>query len=84
MLKVLSAAPDVTVSLTSTILHARKQQVMSSVALAIEKLKAAGINIKLLLPLKSRINAILLQVRVPIPILHLSMARFLQNWHWSL
>jgi hypothetical protein len=50
MRKVLGAAPDVTVSLTPTILHVRKQLVMSSVALTIEQLRTAGNNIKLLVP----------------------------------
>jgi hypothetical protein len=48
--KVLEAAPDVTVSLTSAILHVRKQQVVSSVTLAIEKLRASANDIKLLVP----------------------------------
>jgi hypothetical protein len=47
MRKVLGAAPDVTVSLTPTILHVRKQLVMSSVALTIEQLRTDGNNIKL-------------------------------------
>jgi hypothetical protein len=48
--KVNCTAPDVTVSLTSAILHVRKPQVVSSVALAIEKLRASGNNMKLLVP----------------------------------
>ena len=47
--KVLGTAPDATVFLTSAILHLRKKQVISSVALAIEKLRAGGNNIKLTL-----------------------------------
>jgi len=43
--KVVATAPHVTVSI-SAILHARKQQVMGSVSLAIEKLKARADNIK--------------------------------------
>ena len=46
--KLLDIAPHVTVYLTSAILHVRKQPVMSSVALAIEKLRASENNIKLL------------------------------------
>jgi len=48
--KELAGNPDVSLSLTSAILHVRKQQVMSSVALAVEKLRANGNNIKLLVP----------------------------------
>jgi len=48
--KTLPAAPDANVIITSAILHVRKQQVMSSVALAVEKLRANGNNIKLLVP----------------------------------
>jgi len=44
----------VAVSLTSAILHVQNQQVMSSVALAIEKLRASGRNIYLLVPYKSK------------------------------
>ena len=39
--KVLGTAPDLTVSLTLGILHVRKLQVLSPVALAIEKLRAS-------------------------------------------
>ena len=46
----LGTAPDATVSLTSKILPVRKQRVVSSFALGIEKLRATGINIKLLVP----------------------------------
>jgi hypothetical protein len=48
--KTIAGAPDATVNLTSAVLHVRKQQVMSSVALAVEKLRANGNNIKLLVP----------------------------------
>ena len=50
MRKVVGTVPDVTVSLTSAILHIRKQQVISSIAVAIEKLRASENNIKLLVP----------------------------------
>ena len=40
-------APDVTVSITSAVLHVRKQQVMSSAALVIENLRVSRKNIKL-------------------------------------
>ena len=46
----LYASPDDKVNLTSAMLHVRKQQVMSSVALAIEQLRASGNNIKLFVP----------------------------------
>ena len=62
--KVVTAAPDLTVFPTSAILHVRKQLVMSSVALAIERLRARGDHIKLL-HIPSRISNILLRVRVP-------------------
>jgi hypothetical protein len=43
--KTLAAAPDANVIITSAILHVRKQQVMSSVALSVEKLRSNGNNI---------------------------------------
>ena len=49
--KRLDAAPDTNVNFTSALLHIRKQQIMSSVAFAIEKLRASGDNVKLLFPL---------------------------------
>ena len=49
-LKVLTTIIDVTVSLTLEILHVQIQQVMSSVALSIDKLRANGSNIKLFVP----------------------------------
>ena len=47
---VVGTVPSVTVSLTSEILYVREQQVMSSIALVVEKLRASGNNIKLLVP----------------------------------
>jgi hypothetical protein len=76
--KTLDAAPDANVNLTSAILHVRKQQVMSSVALAIEKLRASGNNIKLHVP-----HTITNQ-RQSTSILHLSMVKFLRNLPWLL
>ena len=48
--EVLDNTRNATVSLTSAKLHVRKQQIMSSLASAIEKLRAIGNNIKLLVP----------------------------------
>ena len=48
--KTLEAAANANINLTSAVLYVRKQQVISSVTLGIEKLRATGINIKLLVP----------------------------------
>ena len=79
--KVVSITPDATVSLTSAILHVRKEQVMMSSVLAIEKLSASGNNIKLIVPLKITNQRHVARVHVPTPISHLSMVKFLQNLH---
>jgi hypothetical protein len=50
LIKTHATAPDANVIITSAILHVRKQQVMSSVALAVEKLRNNGNNIKPLVP----------------------------------
>ena len=46
--RVLDTEPDATISLTSAILHVRKQLLTGSIALAIEKLRSSFNNIKLL------------------------------------
>ena len=57
---------------------------VNSVALAIEKLRAGGNNIKLLFPHAITINDNFLRDHVPTPNRHLSMAKFLQNLLWPL
>ena len=67
--KTLAAAPDANVIIISAILRVRKQQVMSSVALAVEKLRANGNNIKLLVPIQSPIN-VTLPLALPVILIH--------------
>jgi hypothetical protein len=70
--KVIATVADAAVSLTSAILYIRQQQVMSSVALAIEELRARGNDIKLLVP-QTNTN------HVHTPTLDSPMVKFLQN-----
>ncbi|KAK2722322.1 hypothetical protein QYM36_002752 [Artemia franciscana] len=48
--KLEKAAPDVTLTISEAVLHIRKVNIVSSLALAVEKVKANGSNLKVIIP----------------------------------
>ncbi|KAK2726085.1 hypothetical protein QYM36_000516 [Artemia franciscana] len=48
--KLVKAAPDVTLTISEAVLHIRKVKIVSSLALAVEKIKASGSNLKIMIP----------------------------------
>ncbi|KAK2728009.1 hypothetical protein QYM36_008475, partial [Artemia franciscana] len=48
--KLEKAAPDVKLTISEAVLHIRKVKIVSSLALAVEKIKASGSNLKIMIP----------------------------------